>query len=38
FAGVTGITTLDADRNASKAASIITVQGGKFKFVQSVAP
>jgi branched-chain amino acid transport system substrate-binding protein len=38
FAGVTGITTLDADRNASKAASIITIQEGKFKFVQSVAP
>ncbi|AKC82214.1 ethanolamine utilization protein EutJ [Verrucomicrobia bacterium IMCC26134] len=38
YAGVTGITTLDADRNASKAASIITVQNGKFKFVQSVAP
>jgi branched-chain amino acid transport system substrate-binding protein len=38
FAGVTGVTTLDADRNASKAASIITVQDGRFRFVQSVAP
>ena len=38
FAGVTGTTTLDADRNASKAASIITITDGKFKFVQTVAP
>jgi branched-chain amino acid transport system substrate-binding protein len=38
FVGVTGVTTIDAERNASKAASIITVQHGKFKFVQSVAP
>lgn len=38
FVGVTGATTIDAERNASKAASIITVENGKFKFVQSVAP
>ena len=38
FNGVTGTTTLDASRNASKAASIITVKDGKFKFVQSIAP
>ncbi len=38
FSGVTGVTTLDAQRNATKAASIITVKAGKFQFVQSVAP
>ncbi len=38
FVGVTGVTTLDAQRNATKAASIITVKDGKFHFVQSVAP
>ena len=38
FEGVTGTTTMDKDRNASKAAVVIMVKDGKFKFVQSVAP
>jgi branched-chain amino acid transport system substrate-binding protein len=38
FEGVTGKTTMDAQRNASKAASIITVKDGRFKFVQTIAP
>jgi branched-chain amino acid transport system substrate-binding protein len=38
FEGVTGSTTMDKDRNASKAAVVIMVKDGKFKFVQSVAP
>jgi branched-chain amino acid transport system substrate-binding protein len=38
FAGVTGNTTIDADRNATKAAVIVTIQDGKFKFVQAMAP
>jgi branched-chain amino acid transport system substrate-binding protein len=38
FAGVTGQATMDADRNAIKAAAIITVKDGKFVFVQEVAP
>ena len=38
FPGVTGTTTMDAQRNATKAAVIVTVRDGKFKFVQSVAP
>jgi len=38
FQGVTGATTMDKDRNASKAAVVIMVKDGKFKFVQSVAP
>jgi branched-chain amino acid transport system substrate-binding protein len=38
FPGVTGVTTIDKDRNASKAAVVDEVVDGKFKFVQSVAP
>ncbi len=38
FDGVTGVTTMDRERNASKAAVVIMVKDGKFKFVQSVAP
>ncbi|MFZ1056098.1 MAG: ABC transporter substrate-binding protein [Opitutaceae bacterium] len=38
FQGVTGATTMDKDRNASKAAVVIMVKDGKFKFVESVAP
>lgn len=38
FEGITGKTTIDAQRNASKAAVIVTVKGGQFKFVESVAP
>ncbi len=38
FAGVTGQATMDADRNAIKAAAIITVKNGKFTFVESIAP
>ena len=37
-AGVTGKITLDANRNASKAAVILTVKSGAFKFVESVSP
>jgi hypothetical protein len=29
---------MDKDRNASKAAVVIMVKNGEFKFVQSVAP
>ena len=38
FPGVTGRTTIDADRNASKAATIIALQDGKAKFFKTVAP
>ena len=38
FEGVTGATTMDKERNASKAAVVIMVKYGKFKFVESVAP
>jgi len=38
FEGVTGKTTLDAQRNASKSAVVITIKDGKFKFVETIAP
>lgn len=38
FVGVTGKTNIDANRNASKSAVIITIKDGKFKFLQEVAP
>jgi branched-chain amino acid transport system substrate-binding protein len=36
--GATGRTKMDAKRDAPKAAVIITVENGKFKFLQDVAP
>ncbi len=38
FPGVTGRTTIDSQRNAAKAAVVITVKDGRFKFVESVQP
>ncbi len=38
FPGITGKTTIDAQRNATKSAVIITVKDGQFKFVQTVEP
>ena len=38
FAGVTGKTTLDAQRNATKGAVIMTVKDGKFLFVDTFMP
>lgn len=38
FPGVTGVITMDADRNARKPASIIEVRRGRFEFVASVSP
>ena len=38
FNGVTGKTTLDSNRNATKAAVVITVKDGAFKFVQAINP
>ena len=38
FAGASGITTLDQDRNASKPATIIAIKGGKLQFHKTVAP
>ncbi|EIP97483.1 ABC-type branched-chain amino acid transport system, periplasmic component [Opitutaceae bacterium TAV1] len=36
--GVTGATTFDAQRNPTKAASIITIADGKFRFDRTIAP
>ena len=38
FPGATGITTLDANRDASKSAVIITVKDGQFHYLETVAP
>jgi branched-chain amino acid transport system substrate-binding protein len=38
FKGVTGVITLDAQRNASKPAVILSIGGGGFHFDQAVAP
>ena len=38
FPGVSGVTTIDKDRNASKSATIIALQGGKAKFHKTVSP
>ena len=36
--GATGATTLDAKRDASKSAVIITTRDGRFQFVETIAP
>ena len=38
FPGVTGLTTIDAERNASKDAAIITVKNGRPTFVEMIRP
>jgi branched-chain amino acid transport system substrate-binding protein len=38
FRGVTGTITLDAQRNPTKSAVVLTVKDGKFQFVTSIAP
>jgi branched-chain amino acid transport system substrate-binding protein len=38
FHGVTGVITLDAQRNPTKSAVVLTVKDGKFKYVESVNP
>jgi branched-chain amino acid transport system substrate-binding protein len=38
FPGVSGMTTIDNDRNASKAATIIALKDGKALFYKTVAP
>ena len=38
FPAVTGRITIDAKRNASKSAVILTIKDGKYQFVAAVAP
>jgi branched-chain amino acid transport system substrate-binding protein len=38
FHGVTGVISMDANRNASKPAVILTVKNGQFKYVDTIAP
>jgi len=38
FTGVTGVTNIDANRDASKPAAIIAIKKGKLEFLKTVAP
>ncbi len=38
FPCLTGKTTLDAERNATKSAVIIAIKDGKFKYVETISP
>ena len=38
FQGVTGKTTLDAERNANKSAVIIEVKNGSFRYLETISP
>ncbi len=38
FQGVTGKTTIDVNRNASKSAVILTITNGQFKYVETISP
>lgn len=38
FPGVTGRTTIDANRNASKSAVIIAVEHSRFRFIETISP
>jgi branched-chain amino acid transport system substrate-binding protein len=38
FSGVTGVTNIDANRDASKPAAIIAIKSGKLEFLKTVAP
>jgi branched-chain amino acid transport system substrate-binding protein len=38
FAGVAGTITLDANRNSTKSAVVLTVKHGRFAFLQDVSP
>jgi branched-chain amino acid transport system substrate-binding protein len=38
FSGVTGKISIDANRNASKPAVILTIKDGQFKYVETIAP
>jgi len=38
YDGLTGQTTLNAQRDATKSAVIITVKDGKFRYLETIAP
>ena len=38
FSGASGLTTIDANRDASKPATIIAIRDGKLNFLETVAP
>lgn len=38
FPGVSGSVTIDADRNARKSIVVLKIEGGRFRFVESITP
>jgi branched-chain amino acid transport system substrate-binding protein len=38
YVGITGKTSIDANRNVAKAAVIITIKDGKFKYFETINP
>ncbi len=38
YEGVTGTITINAQRNATKSAKVLTIKDGKFRFVETIAP
>ena len=38
FQGVTGLITIDAERNATKPAVVLTIKDGQFRYVETIAP
>jgi branched-chain amino acid transport system substrate-binding protein len=38
FHGVSGTISIDANRDASKSAVVVTIKNGQFKYVQTIAP
>jgi branched-chain amino acid transport system substrate-binding protein len=38
YSGVTGVTTINAERDATKPATILQIKGGKLQFFKTVAP
>jgi len=38
FQGVTGLISIDADRNATKSAVVLTIKDGQFRYAETIAP
>jgi branched-chain amino acid transport system substrate-binding protein len=38
FKGVTGVITIDENRNAEKSAVVVKIEGGKVRFVETINP
>jgi branched-chain amino acid transport system substrate-binding protein len=38
FPGVTGLITIDENRNAKKSAVVLKIEDGKLKYVETISP